>query len=77
MTDEAAPRSGGADLKSLTYKECLGRVDATIAQLSSCDDVDEFLRLVREGEACLMEAQRRIAVAEESINKLFPEGRTE
>jgi len=69
---KTAEGGGGNSLSSISYKECLSRVDATISQLGCCDDVDEYVRLVKEGEACLTEAKRRISEAEGVIRRILP-----
>ena len=59
------------DLSAIPYKECMRRAEAAIARIAACDDIDEHVRLVREAEGCIREAQRRIRAAEGDVERIL------
>ena len=69
----APPGSAGVgdDLRCVTYKECMRRAEVAIASITTCDDVDEHVRLVREAEKYIREAQARIEAAEGDIQRIL------
>ena len=64
----ASPTQG---LAAIPYKECIQRAEAAIARLSTCDDIDEHVKLVKEAEGFIREAQNRIQSAEGEIQRIL------
>ena len=59
------------ELKDVPYKECIQRAEAATARIAACDDLDEHVRLVKEAERYIREAQARIDAAEGDIQRIL------
>jgi len=68
---DGASGAGHAETRGLPYKECLRRVETAVAQLGTCEDVDEVVEIVRGAELNLREARRRIADAEGALTRIM------
>lgn len=63
-----------AQLGSASFGEALASAESAASALASCDDMDEALRLFREGEAGLRRAERRLVEVEKELEEIRPAG---
>lgn len=53
-----------------SFSDSLAAAESAAAALSTCEDMDEAMRLFREGEAGLRRAERRLAEVEHELQEL-------
>ena len=70
MKNHALEDSSQPAKKRKTYKELMKEAEESIAQLSTCDDVDEAMHLFRKGNDCLRDAEQILKDAEGEIKRL-------